>query len=141
MAYATSGDVEDRLGRNLTDAELGIVDVRLNDVELIILDKIPNLTSRVAAGTLSADVVAMVEAEVVLRYMRNPDGKTAETDGNYSYQLNWATATGRLNLTPEEWALLGRRRSVFTIAPRLYSQSDSDYWIANPSLAPWWFSA
>lgn len=140
MAYATTADVEDRLGRVLNDSEQDLVTVRLNDVELIILSKIPDLVARVNTGKLSADVVVMVEAEVVVRYLRNPEGKTAETDGNYSYQLNWATAVGRLVITPEEWALLGRSRGVFTIAPRLYAQADVDYWTANPSLAPWWFT-
>ena len=141
MAYATTADVEDRLGRLLSDAEEQIVSTRLNDVELIILSKIPDLIARITTGKLSADVVVMVESEVVIRYLRNPEGKTAETDGNYSYQLNWATATGKLIITPEEWSLLGRNRGIFTIAPRLYGQADVDYWTDNPSLAPWWFTA
>lgn len=141
MAYATTGDVEDRLGRLLSDSEEMVVTARLNDVETMILSKIPDLFARVTSGKLSADVVVLVECEVVIRYLRNPEGKTAETDGNYSYQLNWATATGRLMITPEEWSMLGRSRGVFTIAPRLYSQADVDYWTDNPSLAPWWFTA
>ena len=82
----------------------------------------------------------MVESDVVLRLLRNPEGIVGETDGNYSYQLNWANVTGRLTITDEEWALLGIRQSVFTIAPRLWNQADVDAGDAPPPQAPaWWW--
>lgn len=121
MAYATAEDIESRLGRDLDESETTIVEQRLEDCELIILSRIPTLHTKVDAGTLNADVIAMVEADAVIRILRNPEGVVGETDGNYSYQLNWATVTGALSLTPHEWRLLGYTRSTFTIVPRLGS--------------------
>ena len=131
MAYATAEDIESRLGRNLDDSETMIAEQRLEDAELIILGRIPDLHTKVAAGTVSADVVAMVEADAVIRILRNPEGIVGETDGNYSYQLNWATVTGALSFTTEEWRLLGFTRNAFTIAPSLgsvprYSTTEHD---------------
>lgn len=121
MAYATAEDIESRLGRELDESETIIVEQRLEDCELIILGRIPDLHAKVTAGTINGDVIAMVEADAVIRILRNPEGVVGETDGNYSYQLNWATVTGTLSLTPEEWRLLGYTRNAFTIVPRLGS--------------------
>lgn len=119
MAYATTEDIEARIGRDLDDAERLIAQQRLEDVELIILGRIPDLHTRVTAGTVSVDVVAMVEADSVIRILRNPEGVVGESDGNYSYQLNWATVSGRLDLSPEEWRLLGYTKNAFTIVPEI----------------------
>lgn len=123
MAYAEVADVEARLGRDLDESEAIIAAQRLEDVELLILSRIPNLIALVTDGALSEAVVTMVEADAVIRVLRNPDGIVGETDGNYSYQLNWATVAGRLTLVPEEWRLLGLRSNVFTIAPMLGTPS------------------
>ena len=48
MAYATVADVEARLGRSLEAGEQDIVETRLNDVELLIRHRIPDLDARVA---------------------------------------------------------------------------------------------
>jgi hypothetical protein len=119
MAYATVADVEARLGRSLDSSEQTIVNTRLNDVELLIRNKIPDLDAKISAGTIDVEAVIMIESESVLRLVRNPDGYTAETDGNYSYQISVKVASGRLDILPEEWALLGFRSGAFTIRPDL----------------------
>lgn len=119
MAYATVEDVEVRFIRTLDVDETDFVTARLDDVELIIKSRIPDLDQKVTDGVLSAGLVAMVEADVVIRLLRNPEAVVGETDGNYSYQLNWSTVTGRLTIMPDEWRLLGLRQTVFTIAPRM----------------------
>lgn len=119
MAYATAADIEDRLGRDLDDGEQQIVHTRLGDAETLILARIPDLHARVTAGTIPSAVVAMVEAEAVLRLVRNPDGYRSESDGNYSYELARTVASGRLEILDDEWALLGIRRKRFFIAARL----------------------
>ncbi|MBM7771974.1 hypothetical protein JOD54_002178 [Actinokineospora baliensis] len=119
MAYATSSDVEDRLGRELDDSETQIVYTRLEDAETLILAKIPDLHTRVTANTVPRSVVTMIEADAVLRLLRNPNGFSGETDGNYSYQLSRDVASGKLEILDSEWALLGIRRKRFVIAPRL----------------------
>lgn len=119
MAYATSADVAARLGRDLTESETGIVDARLADVELMIRNRVEDLDERVSLGKTSRDVVVMVEAEAVLRLIRNPDGYRQETDGNYSYVLSEAVASGRLIILDHEWVLLGARVGVASIAPKI----------------------
>ena len=88
MAYATPVDVEARLGRPLDESETQVVSARLNDAELIIRSRIPDLDEKVLDGTVTEAAIVMVEAEMVLRLVRNPEGYTAETDGNYSYQIS-----------------------------------------------------
>lgn len=119
MAYAQASDVEARLGRTLDASETTIVNIRLNDVELLIRNKIPDLDTQISEGTIDVEVVIMIESESVLRLLRNPDGYTAETDGNYSYQISVRVASGRLDILPEEWALLGFKSGAFTIRPDL----------------------
>ncbi|GAB3912681.1 hypothetical protein GCM10029964_120910 [Kibdelosporangium lantanae] len=59
----------------------------------------------------------MVEADIVLRLIRNPEGFTQESDGNYSYMISNQVASGRLEITDAEWTLLGVRRGTFTLTP------------------------
>lgn len=119
MAYATHTDVSVRWGRTLTTEEISLVSVRLEDIERTILRRIPDLAARILAGTvLEADVI-QVEADAVLRVVRNPDGYASETDGSYTYVLSDDAATARLELTPGEWELLGETaRGFFMIVPR-----------------------
>jgi hypothetical protein len=118
MAYATSYDIQDRLGRELTPEELPLVDIRLEDVERLIKRRIPDLASRITAGTIHEDDLIQVEADSVLRLLRNPDGLFSETDGNYTrmYSTNSIT-NGRLVILPEEWAVLGYYSSVSVLVP------------------------
>lgn len=140
MAYATATDVADRLGRELDTSEQRIVNARLEDAEIMIKARISDLATQVTASADYEAIVVMVESDVVLRLLRNPEGIVGETDGNYSYQLNWANVTGRLTITDEEWALLGIRQSVYTIAPRLWNAADVAAGDAPPPQAPaWWW--
>src|SRR5690554_1449162 len=92
MAYATVEDVESRFTRELTDEERTLVQSRLEDVEAVIRTRIPDLDEKVASGTLSEQVIIMVESEAVLRVLRNPEGFSQETDGNYSYSMSSTNA-------------------------------------------------
>lgn len=132
MAYATVADVEARLGRSLESGEQEIVETRLNDIELLIRHKIPDLDARIADGTISQDLLVMVEADTVLRLIKNVDGFRSETDGNYSYQIDERVASGRLDILAHEWALLGITSGVFTIRTNLspyYYNYPPDPWV------------
>lgn len=132
MAYATVADVEARLGRSLEPGEQDIVETRLNDVELLIRHKIPDLDARVADGRINEQILIMVEADTVLRLIKNVDGYRSETDGNYSYQIDDRVASGRLDILPSEWALLGVTSGVFTIRANLspyYDNCPPDPWV------------
>jgi hypothetical protein len=107
MAYATSSDVAVRWARTPTTEEAALIEVRLNDVDRMIRRRIPDLDDLILSGDIDVDNVIQVESEAVLRVIRNPEGFVSETDGNYTYQYNQSTTSGRLAILPEEWELLG----------------------------------
>lgn len=119
MSYATVEDVQRRFVRDLEDQEEIVVAARLDDVENIILSRIPDLEEKVASGKIRESVVVMIEAEAVLRLIRNPDGYSQETDGNYSYSISSQVASGRLSITDDEWRMLGIRHGVAMVAPTI----------------------
>lgn len=120
MAYAQAADIEARLGRTLDSSETLIVNARLNDAELLIKSRIRDLDARIDAGTILEDAVVMVEADMVIRLIRNPEGYTQESDGNYSYMVDARVASGRLTVLDDEWALLGVRRGAFLMVPKVH---------------------
>lgn len=115
MAYAQLSDVQARLGRPLTDDEKTQAETLLEDAELEIRARIPDLDDKVTSGDISEDVVIRVEASAVKRVVKNPDGYTSETDGDYTYQINYQLASGELEITEKEWGLLGVNRGMFLI--------------------------
>lgn len=118
MAYASADDVAALLARELDAAETAMVDRRLDQVERMILRKIPDLAGQTEAGQIDADDVRDIEAEAVLRVVRNPDGIYSESDGSYTYTKSAAAADNSLRLTAEEWETLGVRvGKMFTIVP------------------------
>lgn len=119
MAYATPADVEARLGRALDDAETVIVNARLGDAELILKIAIPDLDDKVAASVTYEQTVVMVESDMVIRLLKNPDGFLQESDGNYSYMRSQELASGRLQVLPQEWDLLGVKASFAMLSPYL----------------------
>uniref|UniRef100_UPI00037B715B Gp19/Gp15/Gp42 family protein n=1 Tax=Mycobacteroides abscessus TaxID=36809 RepID=UPI00037B715B len=96
-----------------------MVSTRLADAERLLKARIPDLDQKITDGDVSIDLVKMIEANAVVRLVRNPNAYTGETDGNYSYQINWKTATGELEILDNEWALLGISQAMFVIAPLL----------------------
>lgn len=115
MAYATASDVTARWARTPTDEETTLIEVRLDDVERMIKRKIPDLATKVDDSADYRDDVIQVEADAVLRLVRNPEGYLSETDGNYTYMLTQDMATGRLEVLPEEWEILGVVRRRFSV--------------------------
>lgn len=107
MAYASVSDVTVRWGRVPTTEETAAIQVRLDDVERLILRRIPDLDQQILDGTILEEDLIQVEADAVLRLARNPDGYVSETDGNYTYMLSQQQSMGRLEILPEEWELLG----------------------------------
>ena len=118
MAYATDADVAVRWARTLTPEEIALVNARLGDVERRIKRRVPDLESKITAGTVDVEDVIQVEADAVLRLVRNPEGYIQESDGDYSYMLSSQNSAGKLQILDEEWELVGFvRRRIFSIAP------------------------
>lgn len=139
MAYADVSDVESRLGRPLDANENTLVGTRLDDVELIIRSRIADLDERVATGVLDIEVLKMVEADTVLRLIKNIDGYRSETDGNYSYQIDERVASGRIDILPHEWMLLGLTAGAYSVRADLspYYTSYPPYPWENVGGVPW----
>ncbi len=113
--FATVDDVAVRWGQTPSDAEAALIELRLADVERMIVRRIPDLRLKIAAGEVAFEDVVQVEADTVVRLMRNPSGYISETDGDYSYQLARELAQGRLSILDDEWEALGIRRGRMSI--------------------------
>jgi hypothetical protein len=127
MTYADASDVTVRWGKSEVDDELtALIEVRLADVERLIergLKRrgLTTLAARIAADLTDVEDVKQVEADSVLRLVRNPDGYLSETDGDYAYMLKQELASGKLELFPEDWEALGvfDASGMFIIVPNL----------------------
>ncbi|QFG12953.1 head-to-tail adaptor [Mycobacterium phage Paphu] len=128
MAYAEPSDVVARLGRPLTDDEETQVETFLEDAEIEIRSRIPDLDDKAEDEDYLKRVIK-VEASAVTRLIRNPDGYIGETDGNYSYQLNWRLNTGAIEITDKEWAQLGLSKNVgvLNVRPKTPLERSGEY--------------
>lgn len=117
MTYATVDDVQARMTRVLSSAERDLAGVLLEDIEMIIRSRVPDLDERIESGDLDVGVVIYIEASAVKRVLMNAEGFLQETDGNYSYTRDSAVASGLLSLSVSDWALLGVKGGMFTIQP------------------------
>ncbi len=92
---------------------------RLEQVERLILRRVPDLAEQIDTGDLDEQDVIDIEADAVLRVVLHGDGIISETDGSFTYQKAYGT-DGRLKLTPDEWAVLGVRvGKMFGISPSI----------------------
>lgn len=87
FALASVQDVEARLGRVFVDDELGRVVALLDDASALVRDEAGRTWIDSDGGPLAVPgSVRAVVLRVVDRAVRNPDGFSAESDGDYSYQ-------------------------------------------------------
>lgn len=115
MAYAATTDVTVRWARTPSPEEEALIGVRLEDVERLIRRRVPTLDAKISSGAVDVKDVIQVESESVLRLVRNPEGYLSESDGNYTYMLRSDLASGRLEILPEEWEVLGVTRSRMAV--------------------------
>lgn len=118
MAYANADDVAALWAKALSVEESALVERRLAQVERMIIRRVPDLVAQVTDGDIAEADVVQIEADAVLRVVKNPEGLWSETDGSYGYQLSREAADNSLRLLPEEWAVLGVRvGKMFSITP------------------------
>lgn len=117
MSYASVADVEARLGRPFSDAEHELAAVLLEDAENLIRARAADLDARLADGRVRRELVVMIEANAVVRVLRNPSGFRSETAGDYSYTIDTRAAAGYLDIPDTDWRLLGVSPGAFTISP------------------------
>jgi len=114
--YATSQDVQARLGEQLDADGLALADSLLADTLVLIRSRVGMFDEKVATGAISREAVVMVQCNAVIRVLRNPEGFRSEQEGDYLYSRDAVMASGQLRLLPDEWALVGVRKS-FTVQP------------------------
>lgn len=154
MTYATPDDVAVELGRPPFDekadaAQIAQIQRWLDRTEAIIRLRIPDLDDRVAAGTPPEAVVVDVESAVVARKVLNPNGLTSKAQTRtlddwsetQSETIGSDYMDGTLQLTDDEWALLGLSSGeAFTITP--YGQVGVPAGYCGPPYVPgepyWW---
>lgn len=109
MSVATAENVRTALMRELTAPETLFVAELLEVAERRLLARAPSLLSRADLDPGLRSLIADVEAEMLARIFRAPDGGlyVQEGEGDYSYRLNTQVASGRLSVSDDEWALLG----------------------------------
>jgi Gp19/Gp15/Gp42-like protein len=112
MAIATVDDVTARWGQTADTAMTALIEKRLGDVERMIerrfkAENLDTIAAQITAGDIDAEDVEQVEAEAVLRLVRNPEGFLSENDGSYGYQVIQSLASGVLEITDDEWLILG----------------------------------
>lgn len=117
--YATVADVADRW-RPLTDAQTVVAAALLGDAAALLRARVAGLDDRLDDGTLDPDLVRQVTCAMVLRVLRNPDGKASEQVDDYAWRRADTAADGRLTVTDEELDLLRPApdaAGAFTITP------------------------
>ncbi len=121
MPHAAAADVAALLARELTPEETSMVERRLAQVERMILRRIPDLDTKIDSGEIARADVVDIEADAVTRVVRNPEGLLSENDGTYGYQFDRDLSSGKLEILPEEWKILGvsAPRAMFSIVPRI----------------------
>ncbi|AGK85782.1 hypothetical protein Chy1_0015 [Mycobacterium phage Chy1] len=120
MAYATADDVVTLWAKEPEPEVMALIERRLEQVERMIRRRIPDLDARVSSDIFRADLID-IEADAVLRLVRNPEGYLSETDGAYTYQLQADLSQGKLVILGEEWTTLGVNRlsRMSTIVPNI----------------------
>lgn len=139
---AEVADVANRW-RPLSDAEKIVAATRLEDAWRIVLNRFPDIETRMAAYDPSGDppvtdldpqVVIGVLADMVLRVLKNPEGKRQESIDDYSYLRDNALSAGELYLSDNEIDRLGgpgATSNAFTIHPYGvpgYATTAPDWW-------------
>ena len=107
MTYASAADVTTLWAKEPEPEVISLIERRLEQVERMLKRRIPDLAVRITAGDIDEADVVDIEADAVLRVVRNPDGYLSETDGGYTYQLQSDLSSGKLTITDEEWEILG----------------------------------
>lgn len=124
MNPVSVADLEARW-RPLTSDQQITAQAMLDDAWAILSTRLPNLPTDVTVvppattAVVSREVLVAVMSAMVLRVLRNPDGKVSETIDDYTYRRSDAVANGALYVTPDELGLLSPAGSgsAFTIRP------------------------
>lgn len=107
----TIADIEARY-QTLTTQQNTNANAYLTDAWELLLTRRPTLEADMTANTVRTGNVKRVVAAMVIRILRNPDGKKSEGIDDYRYSRHELLASGLLHVTPDELADItpGRKR-------------------------------
>lgn len=115
MNPATLSDVEDRFYRPLTDRELINAWLWLGDAWWFLTTRLPALEDNITDELVAEATARNVVVSMVMRMLKNPEGKISESIDDYSYRRAANAASGVMSVDAAEIALLtpgGRSRFV-----------------------------
>lgn len=121
MAYASAADVITLWAKEPEAEVIVLIERRLEQVERMIRRRVIDLDYRVTDSSIFEADLIDIEADSVLRLVRNPEGYISETDGSYTYQMQADLAAGKLEITDDEWTILGvyRLARMSTLVPNI----------------------
>ncbi len=111
--------------RPLTPQQALNASAYLDDAWWMLTGRRSTLEADMAAGTVATGNVVRVVTAMVLRILRNPDGKLEESIDDYRYRRDALVSSGRLHVTADELAdvtVASRRRLVRSV--RLVANGD-----------------
>lgn len=94
-------------GLDIPEAHREQVEALLAKAERRLINRVKHIPKRIDQGKLTAEEVADVVHDMVLRVVKNPGGYSSEQAGEFSYRLDWAAASGRIHITKEDLKNLG----------------------------------
>jgi hypothetical protein len=93
--YASVEDVSDRYEGQIPSTDR--VQTFLDDAEVYLLGRVPDIADRITAGTSSEQAARIVVCNLVMRRLRNPAQYKGEHDGDYGYyygsEQDWTVPT------------------------------------------------
>lgn len=107
MNQATGKDLTDRSLRPLTTAEVDVGKILLGDAWSMIIAQRPHVAERVYTDPTFRALIIQIQCSMVLRVLRNPDGKLEEQIDDYRWRRDSAISSGALYITDAELALVG----------------------------------
>lgn len=102
---ATLGEYTELYG-NLSAARSATARALLKRASQLVRDTYPGIDARITAGTVPADSVGLAVLNMAARVMRNPQGLRSETTGPFSRAYDPDAASGMLQITAGDTALL-----------------------------------
>lgn len=125
---ADASDVSARLGWTLEGDEAALAETLAGDVLRRIRRRIPDLDLKVTGEgrapvttpAIDLEDLKAVQAIVVARVLRNPEGYRSENAEGVGYTLDTRAAAGFIYMDAEDWALLGIKstgKGIRSLAP------------------------
>jgi len=112
MAYVTVDDLRDRYEGVIAASSDVALSIKIEQAERLIRARLhAEIADWITAGNTTAEDVADVVADMVLRTVRNTTGVTAQSAGPFSQTFDASVASGKLWLTRENRMQLGLRRT------------------------------